>query len=363
MDNWRIFLSYGESIFSVGVWRIIAPILIILLALLLKKVFARVILNVLRKLTHKTKSKLDDKLVEVLEKPAEFAFIILGIYLAGQVVEFSPGVALTLGRIIRSLILFTLFWTAYRGAYALAELFQKYTERTENKFDDMLVSFVSNGLKVVIIILGSITIAQVWFSEVAGILTGLGLGGLAFALAAQDTAKNLFGSITIMLDRPFSIGDWIQTPSVEGTVEEMGFRSTRVRTFAQAVVTIPNSVMSNEPITNWTRMGKRRISYRLKLTYNTTAEQMKTCLASLRQLLENHPEVHPETIMVYFEKFGESALEIFLYFFTRTTNWQKFLEVQEDINLQIMDILKEQGLSIALPSRNIYLESNGKTIL
>jgi MscS family membrane protein len=354
--NLRSLLS--EFIFSESMWRIAGAIGIIILALLFRKIFVKFIISLFKKLTLKTKTNLDDCVLEVVEKPARFAFIIIGIYLAGKTLVFSPEVDLFVDRIIRSLILFTLFWASYRGAGTIAKLFKSYTEKTETKFDDMLVSFLSNSLKVLIITLGGITIAQVWFNEIAGILTGLGLGGLAFALAAQETAANLFGSITIMVDRPYAIGDWIQTPNVEGTVEEMGFRSTKIRTFAQAVVTVPNSTMSKDPVTNWSRMGKRRITFKLGITYSTTTEQMKECLKSVREMLEGHPEVHPETIFVYFEKFGENSLDILLYFFTRTTNWQKFLEVQEDINLRIMDILKELELSVALPSRSVYIKND-----
>ncbi|KJS87865.1 MAG: mechanosensitive ion channel protein [Peptococcaceae bacterium BICA1-8] len=361
MKFWEDILSLMEEfVFSESMWRIAGALAIIIFALLLRQVFVKFIVGMFRKLTTKTKSDIDDQLLEVLEKPARFAFIILGIYLAGQIINFSPNVQLFIEKISRSLILYTLFWAAYRATNTFSIFFKRLTEKTETKFDDMLASFLTNGLKGMIIIIGSITVTQVWFDEIAGILTGLGLGGLAFALAAKDTAANLFGSITIMIDRPFSIGDWIQTPHVEGTVEEMGFRSTRVRTFAQSLVTIPNSVMSNDPITNWSQMGKRRISYRLGVTYNTTSEQMRECVERLRKMLEGHPEVHKQTIFVYFESFGDNSLDIFLYFFTNTTNWQKFLEVQEDINLKIMDILKELGLSVAFPSRSIYIESMDK---
>ncbi len=249
-----------------------------------------------------------------------------------------------------------MFWAAYRITNFFDLIYEVLSEKTEKKLDDMLLSFLKNGIKITIVIIGSITIIQVWFKEIGGILTGLGLGGLAFALAAQETASNLFGSITIMSDRPFEIGDWIQTPSVEGTVEEIGFRSTRIRTFQQAVVTIPNSVISKEAITNWSRMGKRRISYRIGVTYNTTSKQIQACVEKIRKMLNSHPEIHPETIFVYFEKFGEKSLDIFLYFFTKTTKWQEYLEVQEDVNLKILEIIRELDISIALPSRSIYVE-------
>ncbi|MEL1135755.1 mechanosensitive ion channel family protein [Desulfitobacterium sp. THU1] len=345
-------IIYGASLKRIG-----AALLILLLALLLRKIFSKVIIVLLRKFTQKTKSTFDDSTVEALEKPVQLAFIIIGLQIASQVLLLPPEIGVFVHRVIRSLVLYTLFWSAYRATDVFTAIFEKRALLTNDKFDDMLISFLSKGAKAVIIILGAITIAQVWFTEIAGVLTGLGLGGLAFALAAQDTAKNLFGSVTIMLDRPFNIGDWVQTPSVEGTIEEIGFRSTKVRTSAQAVVTIPNSVMSNEAITNWSKMGKRRINFQLKVSYQTTAEQLQECVKSLRTILEEHPEVHPETILVNFERFGDNSLDILVYFFTNTTNWQKFLEVQEDVNFKIMALLEELGIFVALPSRSVYIEN------
>lgn len=358
MNFWIYFKTLLEQfIFSENMWRILGAVGVIILSFLFRKFFVRLILNLFKKLTTKTETNIDDMLLEILEKPARLAFIILGFYLAGQIMEFSPTVDIFLGRVTRSLILFAFFWAAFRATDTFSLMFEKFTNKKDAKLDNMLLSFLNNSIKIAIAIIGSVSVIQVWFKEIAGILTGVGLGGLVLALAAQDTASNIFGSITIMLDRPFNIGDWIQTPHVEGTVEDMGFRSTRVRTFSQSLVTIPNSVLAKDIITNWSKMGKRRITYSLGLTYNTTPQQLTECITRLRQMLKDHPEVHPETIYVYFEKFGENSLDIFLYFFTKTTNWQKHLETREDINLKIMDILKDLGLKVAFPSRSIYIEN------
>ena len=335
-------------------------ILVLALAIFLKKFFTKVILVLLRKIAGRTKSTMDDAVVNELDKPIQFAFIIVGLQLAIQILSLPPQIDLFLDRVIRSLVLFTIFWAGYRITNVLNLILENKALQTSDRFDDMLFSFLSKGIKIVIVCIGAITIAQVWFEEVAGVLAGLGLGGLAFALAAQDTAKNLFGSVTIMLDRPFNIGDWIQTPSVEGTVEEIGFRSTKVRTFSQALVTIPNSIMSNEAITNWSRMGKRRITFHLKLCHHTSTEKVQEFLNSLRTLLKEHPEIHPETIFVNLERIEENALKIFFYFFTNTTNWKKYLEVQEDINLRIMALVNELGISLALPSRTVYYGDSKK---
>lgn len=357
MKFWQDIQSLLEQIFFYeSLIRIAGCVVVIFLSLALRKLFVKFVVSLLKRVTGRTKTDFDDKLVEALVPPVQFIFVIIGIWIGAKILNLEDKADIFVNKVINSLIAFSIFWAAYRASDIITGFFKKITDKTETKLDDMLLPFLRNSLKVIVVVFGAITVVQQWNKDITGILTGLGLGGLAFALAAKDTASNLFGSIMIMIDRPFAIGDWILTPHVEGTVEDIGFRSTKVRTFAQALVTIPNSVMSNDPITNWSRMGKRRITFRLGVTYNTSSEQMKECVKRLRQMLENHPEVHPQTIFVYFERFGDSALEIFLYLFTKTTNWQKFLEVQEDINLGIMDILKGLGLSVAFPSRSIYVE-------
>ncbi|MGI6778182.1 MAG: mechanosensitive ion channel family protein [Acetivibrionales bacterium] len=359
MSFWDIFSLMRMFYYRYEILvRIAIALGILIIAILLRRFFINVIIKLLKKATKKTKTDFDDQLLSVIEKPARFALMVIGIFIAVKTLPLGPELSIKVGvfldKTLKTLIMLSLFWAGYRAAELLTVFLRRLVERSGSKLDDSLSAFIGNAIKIIILIIGSITILQIWVKDIAGILTGLGLGGLAFALAAQDTAANLFGSVTIMLDKPFGIGDWIMTPHVEGTVEEIGFRSTKVRTFAQALVTIPNSTMSKDPITNWSRMGKRRINFRLGVTYNTTNEQMKECVKRFRNMLENHPGIHPETIFVYFERFGENSLDIFIYMFTITTVWKEFLEVQEDVNLKIIEIIRELGLEIALPSRRIF---------
>jgi hypothetical protein len=169
------------------------------------------------------------------------------------------------------------------------------------------------------------TVANEWGYDVNGFIAGLGLGGLALALAAQNALANLFGGLIIILEKPFSIGDWIATPSVEGTVETITFRSTLIRGFDQAVITVPNATLANEPITNHTRMGKRRIFYYLGLSYATTGQEMETCVKRIRQMLNDHPDIHKETIMVNFESFGhDSHCEDYGDFYLTINGYREF---------------------------------------
>ncbi|MCG8484294.1 MAG: mechanosensitive ion channel family protein, partial [Clostridia bacterium] len=239
-------------------------------------------------------------------------------------------------------------------------LFNGLQKRLGFDFNNAIGPFISNILKFVIISLAFVLIISELGYDISGFIAGLGLSGLAFALAAQETASSIFGGIVILLDKPFAIGDWIQTPSVEGVVEDITLRSTRIRTFANAQSVMPNATLAKEPITNWSRMGKRRITFKIGVTYSTKREKIQTCIEQIREMLLKHEDVHKETVFVYFDEFNDSSLDIFLYFFTITTNWQQFLEVKEDINYRIMDILEKENVNFAFPSRSIYIEEKEK---
>jgi MscS family membrane protein len=206
--------------------------------------------------------------------------------------------------------------------------------------------------------IGFAVILQSWGYNVTGFVASLGIGGLAFALAAKDTAANLFGSLVIFGDKPFEIGDWIKTDEVEGTVEDIGIRSTKVRTFAQALVHVPNATLANSAIINWSRMGKRRIKMNVGLTYETTEAQMRTIVEQIRSMLQGHEEIDQSTLFIHFTDYSESSLDIFCYFFTKTTVWGEYLRVREDVNLKIKKIVEENGSAFAFPSRTVYLESD-----
>lgn len=349
------YISDNQNMF-----RIFGSVLVILVTLAFRKLFVRFVSSVVVKLTRKTKTKLDDHIVDVINPPLYFTFIVIGIWLAVSILDLPPKFDAFMGKVVSSLFAFAVFWAAYRAAGVISSYIEHFAQKTETRIDDMLMPLIRNSIKIIVIVIGVIVIVDQWGYNVAGLLTGLGLGGLAFALAAQDTAANLFGGITIMLDKPFNIGDWILTPQVEGIVEQMGVRSTRIRTFAQALVTVPNSVIINNPITNWSRMGKRRITYTLRLSYDTPPDKLKECIERLRQMLKKHPGIHKDMIFVFFEKFEDSGIELFFYYFTNTIVWKEYLEVREDVNMKVLDIINELGLSIAYPSTNVYLKNKKK---
>jgi MscS family membrane protein len=189
---------------------------------------------------------------------------------------------------------------------------------------------------------------------VKAILAGLGIGGLAFALAAQDTLANIFGAIVVAVDQPFRVGEVVRIGASEGRVEDIGLRSTKIRTLSRTVISVPNKTVAAEAITNRSRFPHRQIDQTLGFTYDTTPEQLEAMAAELRALLRADPGVHPDVIVVSFANFGASALELQLTWFTADFDWVKHMEARDRINLKIMRAVAARGLAFAFPTTTVH---------
>jgi MscS family membrane protein len=192
---------------------------------------------------------------------------------------------------------------------------------------------------------------------VGSLLAGLGIGGVAIALASKDTVANLFGSLVIFLDKPFQIGDWIEMGSIEGTVEEVGLRTTRVRTFANSLITIPNAKFTTEAVNNWSRMKKRRIKMTVGLTYDATPDKVEEAVLRIREIIAADEKIRNDFYLVNFDNLGPSSLDLFVYCFTETTNWAEFLQAKQEFLLKIMRAVEELGLEFAFPTQTLHVES------
>jgi len=217
-------------------------------------------------------------------------------------------------------------------------------------------NYVSGAIRIVIVVVGILMVLSRWVSDISGLIAGLGIGGLAIALAAQDTAANLFGSISIMLDKPFEIGDWVESDGVEGTVEKVGLRSSRLRTFDQTIVTVPNSKLANSAISNGTNRVKRRITFKIGLMYSTPADAISGYIERIKEILETDPDVEKETSLVCFENFADSALEIFVSYHT-VVDYGAMMLVRERVNFALLEAAKEAGVSMAFPTVSVYREN------
>jgi MscS family membrane protein len=347
-----------ETILGISYSRVVSAFALIFFALILKRIVAHIFTKSIFKFTQKTSSEMDDILLKNLNKPAEFLVVVFGVYLAVEILQL-PKEPTNIDRMARHavqiLLTFNLAWFCYNMVSLLEHWLGHWAEKTESALDDQLVPFIRKTLRIFIVFLAVLMLVQNLGYSISGLLASLGLGGLAVALAAKDSLSNIFGSIMILLDRPFTIGDWIKAGNMEGTIEEIGFRSTRIRTFAKTLITVPNSVLMNMSIDNFSQMPKRRIKLSVGVTYDTTPAQMRQAVAAIKTMLKEHPAIHQDFFLVNFTDFGASSLDIMVYCFTTSTVWGEYLDAREDVCLKIMETLSNIGLEIAFPSQTLYM--------
>ncbi|MBN2711123.1 MAG: mechanosensitive ion channel family protein [Planctomycetes bacterium] len=248
-------------------------------------------------------------------------------------------------------------WAIFRIADLISELFQQMASRTENKLDDLLVPMVRRIIKVFVTIFGGLFIAQNLNVNVTSLLAGLGLGGLAFALAAKDTVANLFGSLTILVDQPFRIGDWVVIGGAEGTVEDVGFRTTRIRTFYNSVISLPNSKIVDTQVDNLGLRVYRRCNCMLSITYSTPPERIEAFCEGIRELIRLHPYTRKDYFNVYFNALAASSLDIMLYVFWKVPNWPTELQEKQRLFIDIMRLAQRLGIDFAFPTQTLHIES------
>lgn len=291
-----------------------------------------------------------------LNRPVSLLTLALAIDVAMRILEFGPVVQTPVFRVTRSLVVIAILMVVYRLIGTIGQSRSRLYSFTGLTVDNALLPFVRTGLHLLLFAIGGIVVIQIWGYEVTGLVAGLGLGGLAFSLAAQETVSNVFGFSMIVSDRPFIVGEFIKTPDVEGVVERVGLRSTAIRQQNQAVVTIPNSKLAGSPILNWSRLSKRWIDFTLNINYGATPDQLETLMQRIRSMLSSRRMIDPDTIVVHFTDFGENSLKILVRGYVALPNWLEFTQEKEQVNLEIMRIVHNLGLTIAYPSRSLYIE-------
>ena len=259
------------------------------------------------------------------------------------------------------LIILTVFWTLLRVVDYVGVRLKYRAEKTESKVDDQLIPFAIEIGKVLVVIFGVLIIlSNIFDVNVAALAAGLGVGGVAVALASKESLENLLGSFTIFFDKPFQVGDVITVGAITGVVEKVGFRSTRVRTFDKSVVTVPNKNLVNAELDNLGLRPVRRVKFNIGLLYNTSVDQIKNIVNDIQKLLDEHPDTTQEG-KVRFLEFGDSSLNIMILYFTNGPDWEVMINTQQEINFKIIEIVKKHGSDFAFPTRSIYFENNLKS--
>ena len=343
---------WQDSLADGDITQALIAFLIFAVFLLLRGIFSRFVQKHLHSLTERSKNGLDDKVIDALLPPIKFIPVIAGLYFAAKYIGLdNDGFA----AFVQTLIAFTIFW----GAYRTMEPIRHVTHKLDALLTPTMSRWLFNVIKVVIVVLGAVVILEIWGINVGALLAGLGIFGAAVALGAQDVFKNLFAGLTVITEKKFQPGDWIKIDGVvEGTVEDIGFRSTSVRRFDKAPVQVPNNLLSNAPIINFSRMTHRRIYWQIGVEYRTTVDQLRVITEEIKAYLEGNDDFDKDvTTLVYTDSFGASSIDIMVYCFTKTTVWAEWLDIKQKLAFEIKDIVENRAdTGFAFPSQSVYIE-------
>jgi MscS family membrane protein len=349
--------SLHESWLGLQIWQYIAIFLWLLIGLALRKVFEYFFDNYARKLVSRTKTQWDDMLVHESEKPISFLFMIGFFWATYTNLLLSVTTNYYLATFLDVAFLASFVWLLYNLINVLTRYLDDLTEKTESKLDDQLVPLIRKTLKVFIVVVGIIFILQNNGVNVTSLLAGLGIGGLAIALAAKDTLANFFGSITIFTDQPFQVGELIKTSNAEGVVEEVGFRSTRLRTLYDSVISVPNSILANTEIDNLGLRRRRRLNTTLNLTYDTTPKQMEAFVEGIKSIIRATEHINQTNYEVHFNNYGAHSLDVLVFLFFEVKGWSDQLQLQHNFLLDVMRLADEVGVEFAYPTQTLHIDS------
>lgn len=359
-DFWQLVKSvWTQGLYGVDISQIIIALGIILVALVFRRLFTNIIIHQIERLTDHTANEIDDEIVDSLEGPIRFIPIVIGFFFATAYLDLSDGFQSFIDNFNRSLVAFTIFWALHRGSDLVSHILQK----ADRMLSGSMIIWLSKIIKTAFIVIGAATILEIWGIEVAPLIAGLGLFGVAVALGAQDVFKNLIAGLFILGERRFNPGDWVLvTGVVEGTVEHIGFRTTTIRRFDKAPVYVPNSRLADNAVTNFSRMTFRRIKWLIGIEYGATSEQLRQIRSEIETYIdENKDFARPQetSTFVHIDRFSDSSIDILLYAFTVTTDWIEWLKVKEELLLKIKEIVADAGTDFAFPSRTLYIEAHG----
>ncbi len=328
---------------------------LVIFASLVLDFIQRKILKRLHLKAEKTKMVWDDAIIDSLKKPISLIIWAAGLYLATEIIQEATGAVIfnAVEPIRDTVIIGALAWFMVR----LIKHGEQNFIKGEKEVDPTTVDAIAKLLKMAVVITAMLVVLQTLGFSISGVVAFGGIGGMAVGFAAKDLLANFFGGLTIYLDRPFTVGDSIrsQDHDIEGTVEQIGWRLTRIRRFDKRPLYVPNAVFTTIAVQNTSRMLNRRIYETIGIRYDD-AGKMKTIVDKVKNMLKNNPEIDTgQTMIVNFNSFAPSSLDFFIYTFTKTTNWAEYHEIKQDVMLKIIDIIDEEGAECAFPTSTIHL--------
>ncbi len=361
-DKVRAYLppKWSKKSFGLENWQWPAILISLFLAFIIEKMAKFLLAFILQHSFKFFKTDNEDKLLTAIHPLAKILFVFI-LLKEISLLDFSPSLIAIFNRLLYILMSIMTVWFAHKVIEFLSAKFNERALNTDNKFDDILIPLVTKTAFVLVYMFGAVLVASSLTIDVTGIIAGLGIGGLAFAFAAKDTLANFFGSIMLVLDRPFDIGDVITAGYITGVVQEVGFRSTRIRTFNDSVITISNGELMNRPINNMGKRRFRRLVTTLGLEYDTQPEKIEAFCEGVRQIILGHTWTRKDSFHVYFNNFGASSLDIKLVVYWNTDDYSRELSEQHRLLIDILRLSKEVGVGFAFPTQTVHMFTEEKT--
>jgi MscS family membrane protein len=363
-DHWlreqlpKVLLRPGPGGFFL--WQWMALPLAIAAATVLGRLFAWATVGLLRRGTDRTLVDWDGALVSRLRGPLRLAWTLALAYLLVSRLGLARPAEKLLGSAVAAGAVLTVFWALWRAVDVAGHALGKSKSGRESASARSVLAFGVRTSKVAVIAMGIVAgLAQLGY-PVASLLAGLGLGGLALALAAQKTVEHLFGSLSIAVDQPFRVGDFVRIDDFVGTVEDIGLRSTRFRTLDRTLISIPNGRVADMRLESFSARDRMRLACTIGLVYGTSAGQMREVLAGLEKVLRTHPRIWPDAVVVRLKELASSSLDIEVMAWFDTPDWPEFQRIRQDVLLQFMDVVERAGASFAFPTQTIHFESAGE---
>lgn len=361
--------DYIDEAFHGDVTDLLQRLLVVGLILLITWIIRRIVVHwIMPRFTNllvkRTRTTYDEELLRIFEPPLRSLIGLLGLWAALIALELPARINHLIGRTMMSLVAILIFWGLYRSVDLLVRIMRRLTQRKEGQrlvhvLDEKLLLAVQQMGKALIFVMAFTVVMDQWGYSIAGLMAGLGLGGLAVALAAQDALSNLIGYFVILADEPFEVGEYITIGDLGGTVENLGFRSTRIRVLDQSLVIVPNKTVVNSNLVNWSRLTKRRLNMTLSLPHDTQTQRVLLVVQAIREMLRAHSLVQQDSVIVQFTDLNKDSLVVTIICFMKTPGWADFQAAKQDINLRILKILERiETLGAAAPT----LQIEGETV-
>ncbi|WP_448900797.1 mechanosensitive ion channel family protein [Eubacterium sp.] len=331
---------------------LVIGVAVFLILFIFRYKISNALINVFGKLFLRNNKEKTDSLANSLQKPLAYLIGTVGLYIAFAINYNKPGVT----KVFKILIILIICWGVINYLSNNLFIHIHFGENADDTMNTTALRFLANILKIVVIAFGIVMIISELGYNVNGLLTGLGVGGLAVSLAAQDAVGNLISGFIIIFDKPFKVGDLIESATVKGFVEEVTMRSTKIRTLDDSVITVPNSTLTKEAVTNISMMDKRRIKMTFGLVYSTSNEAIEKIRNEIKTYIVQNKDILPEPCRIHFREFGDSALNFEVVCYTETSDMDEYLKIENELNLAIKQIVENNDTDFAFPTQTVYVQ-------